>query len=135
MKIRFKNGKEIDYINAIETEEYFNGSNRRTLTFECDVNSVSVDELNNTLSSEENVNELTLINEPLSMLLPEGEELMQSQPLQNIYNGYVLKLKCGIESKLVSTETTETQAVYEDRIIFKLGKRTYIEEQLHRLGL
>lgn len=135
MKIRFKNGKEIDYINAIETEEYFNGSNRRTLTFECDVNSVSVDELNNTLSSEENVSEITLTSEQIAMLLPEGEELMQSQPLQNIYNGYVLKLKCGIESKLVSTETTETQAVYEDRIIFKLGKRTYIEEQLHKLGL
>ena len=53
----------------------------------------------------------------------------------NIYDGYVLKCKCGIENKLVQAETPETAAVYADRIIFKLAKRTYIEEMLHRLGL
>jgi len=53
----------------------------------------------------------------------------------NIYDGYVLKLKCGIEKKLIQPETPQAAAVYEDRLIFKLGKSTYIEEQLHRLGL
>lgn len=28
-----------------------------------------------------------------------------------------------------------TAAVYADRLVIKLGRRTYIEEQLHRLGL
>ena len=121
MKIRLSNGKEFEYLIAFETEEYFNGSSRRTLTFECDKNAVSVDELNSVLSNEDNLKDITLINEETDTF--------------NIYDGYVLKLKCGIENKLITSETPDTQAVYEDRLIFKLGKRTYIEEQLKRLGL
>ncbi len=136
MKIKFKNSKEVEYLKAIEREEYYNGSSRRTLTFECDKNAISIDELNSILSVEENLKEITLINEQVPMTIPEGEELLQEpQPFSNIYNDYLLKLKCGIENKLLAEETPETKAIYEDRIIFKLGKRTYIEEQLEKLGL
>ncbi len=121
MKIKLNNGKEFEYITAIETEEFFNGLNRRTLTFECDKNAITVDELNDVLSIEDNLKEIILINEEMNT--------------SNIYDGYVLKLKCGVENKLITSETPDEQAVYEDRIIFKLGKRTYIEEQLKRLGL
>ena len=121
MRIRFTNGTNFEYIRAFETEEHFNGASRRTLTFECPANAISVDELNNALSNEANTAELELIN--------------AERNTSAVYSGYVLKLKCGIESKLVSVETPETPAVYEDRLIFKLGKRTFIEEQLKRLGL
>lgn len=119
MNIKFLNGTTFKYLNAIETEEYFNGASRRTLTFECEVGVISVDELNTLLSNEKNTASIELSN---------GE-------VTNIYEGYVLKLKCGIETKLVQSETPDTPAVYEDRLVFKLGKRTYIEEQLHKLGL
>ena len=119
MNIKFTNGTNFEYLNALETEEFFNGSNRRTLTFECSVGVISVDELNALLSNEANTASIELSNEDIT----------------NIYDGYVLKLKCGIESKLIQAESPEAPAVYEDRLVFKLGKRTYIEEQLHKLGL
>lgn len=119
MNIKFLNGTDFEYLNAFETEEFYNGASRRTLTFECEVGVISVDELNTVLSSEENTQNIELSNGDIT----------------NIYDGYVLKCKCGIENKLINTETPEQAAVYEDRLVFKLGKRTYIEEQLKKLGL
>ena len=119
MNIKFLNGINLEYLNALETEEYYNGASRRTITFECAVGTISVDELNTVLSGEANTQSIELSNGDVT----------------NIYDGYVLKLKCGIENKLITAETPETAAVYEDRLIFKLGKRTYIEEQLKKLGL
>ncbi len=156
MKIKLKNGKEFEYLIAFETEEYFNGSNRRTLTFECDKNAISVDELNSLLSDELNTENIVLLRETSTVNENEQYETEQEEKetaenivideqeqhiienyesLENVYDGYVLKLKCGVENKLITSETPDEQAVYEDRIIFKLGKRTYIEEQLKRLGL
>ena len=119
MNIEFLNGTNFEYLNALETEEYYNGASRRTLTFECAAGVIGVDELNTVLNSEADTQSIALSN---------GE-------VTNIYDGYVLKLKCGIEKKLIQPETPQAAAVYEDRLIFKLGKSTYSEEQLHRLGL
>lgn len=119
MNIKFANGTNFEYLEALETEEYFNGASRRTLTFECEVGVIGVDELNTVLSNETNTATITLTNEDVT----------------NIYDGYVLKLKCGVENRLIKEETAESPAVYEDRLVFKLGKRTYIEEQLKKLGL
>ena len=119
MNIKFANGTNFEYLEALETEEFYNGASRRTLTFECEVGVISVDELNTLISDEENTATIALTNEDIT----------------NIYDGYVLKCKCGIENKLIQAETQETPAVYEDRLVFKLGKRTYIEQQLHKLGL
>lgn len=117
MNIKFKNGTNLKYLKALETEEYFNGANRRTLTFECPPGVVKIDELNAMISDEANTSCIELSNGDVT----------------NIYDGYVLKLKCGIENKLIRAETPDTPAVYEDRLIFKLGKRTYLEQQLLNL--
>lgn len=119
MIIKFKDGTNFVYLNALETEQYYNGSNRRTLTFECAVGAISIDALNALLSDENNTKVIELSN---------GE-------VTNIYDGYVLKLEVGVKPILVSAETPDSVAVYEDRLVFKLGKRTYIEEQLKKLGL
>ncbi len=111
---------EIPYLNAFETEEFFNGSSRRTLTVTCAPDAISVDALNAMLT-EENLTRITMQN--------------ADDKITNSYDGYVLKLSCGIKSELVQAETPDRAAVYEDRLVFKLGKRTYIEEQLHKLGL
>ena len=147
MNIKFANGTNFEYINALETEEYFNGANRRTLTFECEVGVIGVNELNTLLNDEKNTAAITLTSNgvPVFKTNPEDNSVVideKGTPIvdhyestTNIYDGYVLKLKCGIENKLNSAETPEAQAVYADRLVFKLGKRTYIEEQLKRLGL
>ena len=119
MKIKFLNGTNFEYLNALEAEEFYNGASRRILSFECAVGVIGVDELNTLMSDEANTAKIELSN---------GE-------ITNIYDGYVLKLECGIKNKLVAEETPDAPAVYEDRLVFKLGKRTYIEEQLKRLGL
>ena len=120
MYIKFPN-KNLEYLTCVETEERYNGASRRTLTFECMPDVISVDERNSILSDETNTAEITLVNE--------------EENVTNIYSDYVLKLKCGIESKLTKAETADSAAVYEDRLIFKMGRRTFIEEQLKRLGL
>ncbi len=120
MKIKFTNGTEFEYIDALETEEFYNGASRRTITFECAKNAISIDELNAVLSNETNTESIQLINE--------------TENITNIYDGYILKLKCGIEKQLTKAETSENPAIYEDRLIFKLGKPTYIENQLKKLG-
>ena len=119
MIIKLNNGTNFEYLKAVETEEFFNGASRRTLTFECEVGVIGVDVLNTLLNDEKNTASIELSNGDVT----------------NIHDGYVLKCKCGIEPKLVTEETPQTSAVYADRLVFKLGRRTYIEEQLHRLGL
>lgn len=119
LKIKIAN-TEFEYLNALETEEYYNGSSRRTLTITCAPDAISIDALN-ALLTEENLASITLYNE--------------ESGISNVYDGYVLKLSCGIKSELAQAETPDRAAVYEDRLVFKLGKRTYIEEQLHKLGL
>ena len=57
------------------------------------------------------------------------------QQITNIYENYVLKLRIGIESTLVAAETPDNPAQYEERIVLKLGKRTYIEQQLINLQI
>lgn len=113
-------GTEIEYLDALETEEFYNGSKRRTLTVTCAPDAISVDMLNSLLT-EENLASVTMTNTETGAV--------------NVYDGYVLKLACGIKNEQVRAETPDTAAVYADRLVFKLGKRTYIEEQLHKLGL
>ncbi|MBQ9959985.1 MAG: hypothetical protein IJP01_06475 [Oscillospiraceae bacterium] len=116
LKIRFADKTEVPYLGAVETEEYFNGASRRTLTFDIARDAVGLDALD-ALCTEANCAKLELINE--------------DEGITNIYEGYVLKLKLAVEPVLVDAE----KQTYEDRIKLKLGKRTYIEEQLHALGL
>ena len=126
LKIKIAN-TEIEYLSAVETEEFYNGSSRRTLTLTCAPDAASLDALN-ALLTEEHLASISLTNDG------SGEE-GGAQAVTNIYDGYVLKLFCGIRNELVQAETPDSAAVYADRLVIKLGRRTYIEEQLHKLGL
>ncbi len=121
MKIKFANGKEIEHLDALETEEFWGGSNRRTLTFTCERDAVSVDELSGILSDSKNTASLTLTNEEMGT--------------SNVYEGYTLKLKVGIEQVIQAADSPENPEQRVERLIFKLGKPTYIETQLAKLGL
>jgi hypothetical protein len=119
LKIKIAN-VEFEYLEALETEEFYNGASRRTLTVSCAHDTIDLTKLN-ALLVEENLAVITLTNDEIGVT--------------NYHEGYVLKLECGIKNTKVQPETLDAPAVYEDRLVFKLGKRTYIEEQLHRLGL
>lgn len=121
MTIIFGNNQQLPYLDAIETEEYWGGSNRRTLTFTCAADAVSVDALNAILSDSSNTQHLSLRNEELDVT--------------NVYDDYVMKLKVGIDKELTQPEGPNEPAQYVDRLVFKLGKPTYIESQLAKLGL
>ena len=116
LKIKFVNGVEQVYLDAVETEEYFNGSSRRTLTFVIARSAANLEELD-ALCTEENLAKLELTNE--------------EQSVTHIHEGYVLKLKLGLEQQIFNRETN----TYEEYILLKLGKRTYIEEKLYQLGI
>lgn len=115
LKIKFQNGSEVEYSSAVEMEEFYNGSSRRTLTFEIAPASVNIQELSD-LCTEDNCGVLELINE-------EAE-------LSNIYEGYVLRLNVGVKQ---SYDAIAEQA--REIVELKLGKRTYIEQKLHELGI
>lgn len=131
--------KEFEYLNSLETEEYYNGSSRRTLTVNCSSDAIGLDELN-VLLTEENLAEIVMTNtEGIPVYRDPNDdgvaEIDHYEPIVNYFDGYVLKLSCGITSVMTQPETPDTPAVYEEQIVFKIGKRTYIEEQLHKLGL
>lgn len=128
MKAIFENGAEVTYLDAIETEEYWGGSSRRTLTFTCAPDAVSIDALNAILSDAANTGTLALQG---AIVNPDGSE----QAVTNLYEGYTMKLAVGIDKVLVQPESPDSAAVYADRLVFKLGKPTYIEAQLAKLGL
>lgn len=121
MKATFENGASVEYLRALETEEYWGGSNRRTLTFTCAANAASVDALNGLLGDADNVQTLALENEELGVT--------------NCYEGYTMKLKVGVERELEQPESPDSPAVYVDRLVFKLGQPTFIERQLAKLGI
>ena len=128
MKAIFGNGEEVIYLNAIETEEYWGGSSRRTLTFTCEPDAISVDALNAILSDAANTETLALQG---AIVTPEGAE----QAVTNLYEGYTMKLNVGIDRVLVQSEGPDSAAVYADRLVFKLGRPTFIEQQLAKLGI
>ena len=120
--------KEFEYLEALETEEFYNGSSRRTLTVTCDPKAIGLDVLNSILT-EANLASITMTN---TAMFTDEES---TEPITNIYDGYVLKLSCGIASTMTAQESPDSPAVYTDRLVFKLGKRTYIEQQLAALGI
>ena len=118
MTIKFNNGTILNCIDSLEQEEYYNGSNRRTLTVDFDKN-YNFDELNQLVSNTENTKTIEV----------------SANDWQNIYDNYIIKLSLGIKQKLIEETAPDNPASYEERIILKLGKLTYIEEQLAALGI
>ena len=135
MKIIFKNGAEVTYLNAVETEEYWGGSSRRTLTFTCAPDTVSIDALNMILSDTANTQTLTLVGAIAAQEEQNGKTIATEIPVTNIYENYTLKLSVGIDRVLVQPESPDNAAVYADKLVFKLGRPTYLEQQMAALGI
>ena len=52
---------ELEYLTSLETEEYYNGSSRRTLTVNCLSDAIGLDELN-ALLTVDNLAEIVMTN-------------------------------------------------------------------------
>ena len=85
------------------------------ITFECDP-TTGVDEINAIVSDENNVATITLTGD---------------DGIQSIHDGYILKLKVGLESV---PQYTEDGPQYAERLVFKLGKMTYIEQKIKQIS-
>lgn len=152
----------LDYLNAIETEGFYNGASRRILTLEMNPTVSSVDDMHHLLSVPANVEHITLEGDRYPVYQtktvtqevtnPHGDlETVQKNVVvmdewgkpvveryeapTNVYDGYTMLLSVGIESKQVQRETSDAPAQYEGRMVVKLGKPTYIEKQLAKLGV
>lgn len=135
MKVILSNGEEIVCLDSAEREEYCVGSNRHTLTFLCAADAISIDALNAILSDAANTETLTLVESAIIEEVRDGELATTEIPETTTHEGYTMKLNVGIEKVLVQPETPDSAAVYADRLVFKLGRPTFIEQQLAALGI
>ena len=135
MKIVFENGKELDCIDVIEREELCIGSSRYALTVMCEQDAISLDTLNAIISETANIADLLVVGTMIEEKVEHGELVQTTIPAEKNYEGYTMKLSVGIEKVLVQPESPDAAAMYADRLVFKLGRPTFIEQQLAKLGL
>lgn len=123
-KVKFNNDFSFHFHWCEESEHQFAlGAEREVLWFESNVEELdghTLPEIEETLSIEDNISRFELIDEET------GETFART--------GYVLLLNVEVRTDMVSNnpgEPPETKRVY----VIKLGKRTYLENQLKALGL
>ncbi len=121
-KITLKNGTGWEFCTALETEEFHTGACRRTLTVTAEPDAIGLQELYSELT-QENLATITMLNDE------------EESPIANIYDGYVLPLALGVKKVLLCAETPDTPALYGSVLELKLGRRTYLEQQLQQLGV
>ena len=121
MKVIFTNGTELEYIEAIETSTFYDNATRRMLEFKIEKDAISLSTLNDILSNEENLVQLHLVNE--------------EENAENYYNDYQIKMELSVKTVPTGEFDESGEEVRAERVIFKLGKLTYVEKQLRKLGL
>lgn len=120
MNIKFTNGTNFEYLNALETSTFYDNANRRMLEISMAKDIITLDELNTILSDSANTTQIHLTNEELG--------------IENIYDNYEIKMELAV--KPVENGIDENgETIKEERIVFKLGKLTTIEKQLKALGV
>lgn len=99
---------------AIETEEYYNGANRRTLTFHMDPAKVNLEDIRQ-----------NCVEANMKYIVLENDELEVTET----YEDYVLRLD--LQEVLIPKSVDSTEFVLT--VILKVGKRTPYEQQLKDL--
>ena len=120
MKIIFNNEQVFDYIEAIETSVFYDNANRRMLQITMSKDEVSLDEINQIVSDENNLTQIVLVNE--------------EEGIFNYYDNYQIKMSLMVKPEVIG-QSDDGADIKEERIIFKLGKLTTIEKQLKALGI
>lgn len=113
MKIILANGTELNPIMVTGGQRRVQGQSRDTLNFifPADAGMETLDEA----FTAENCESITIVED-------NGNE--------NIHKGYTIRAELSKASVEIASETSETAAVYEDRITVSMAQRTYMESQL-----
>lgn len=125
MNIILINGVTLTPLTLTGAKRNVQGATRDVLSFTFPANT-SMDELNN-LFTPENCETITIIE---TILIPETGAAYENQ-YQHV--GYVIRDSIRRESVMVRPETSESAAVYEERITVSMAQRTYMETQLASL--
>ena len=125
MNIILTNGVALTPLTLTGAKRNVQGATRDVLSFTFPANT-SMDELNN-LFTPENCETITIVE---TMLIPETGVAYENQ-YQHV--GYVIRDNIKREFIMVRPETSESAAVYEERIIVSMAQRTYMETQLASL--
>ena len=112
MTIKLANGKLYDVIVVSAEPEYKMGAQRDVMSIVMDGNT----------SLEEVLADFTETNCE-SITIKDGD-------VEAVHTGYTIVLNISREKKEVKPATTDTEAVYDWRVVVKLGQRTYYETQL-----
>lgn len=113
---KFANGKTIELIGSEELHFDYSGYHRAVYELRAKPDAIGLDELNALLDDESNTQKIELVS--------------PANPTANVVStpeNYVLKIKAGIESRLVARETADAPITYEDQLIIQLGQLTYTE--------
>lgn len=121
--ITFANGTTWQHDEAIETGEFYDGAQRRTLSVRL-IDPLSLDEVQNTLRDPQNTASVTLA-------CYEDETLIA----ETIYERYEIKIEIAQRPVVVGVNEETGEEMKEERISFKLGRLTPIEIKLAALGL
>ena len=120
MKIIFKNEETFEYIDALETSTFYDNANRRMLQITMSKDAVSLEKINDILSDETNLTQITLVNE--------------EENITNYYDDYQIKMSLTVKPEVIGQDENGAD-IKEERIVFKLGRLTTIEKQLKALGI
>lgn len=113
MKIILTNGTELTPILVTGGQRRVQGQSRDTLSFIFPA-SAGMETLDEAFTAE-NCESITIVED-------NGNE--------NIHKGYTVRAELSKASVEIASETSETAAVYEDRITVSMSQRTYMESQL-----
>ena len=113
MKIILANGTELNPIIVTGGQRRVQGQSRDTLSFIFPA-SAGMENLDEAFTAE-NCESITIVED-------NGNE--------NIHKGYTVRAELSKASVEIASETSETAAVYEDRITVSMSQRTYMESQL-----
>lgn len=113
MKIILTNGTELSPIMVTGGPRHIQGFKRDTLNFifPADAGMEALDE--------------TFIAENCESII-----IVENNGNENIHKGYTVRAELSKASVEIASETSETAAVYEDRITVSMSQRTYMESQL-----
>ena len=113
MKIILANDTELNPIIVTGGQRRVQGQSRDTLSFIFPA-SAGMETLDEAFTAE-NCESITIV---------------EDNGNANIHKGYTVRAELSKASVEIASETSETAAVYEDRITVSMSQRTYMESQL-----
>ena len=116
MKVILNNGTELTPISITGGPRYIQDSNRDTLSFIFPA-----------------TEDMTVLDATFSATNCESITIVGDDGAEAIHKGYTIRAELSKASVEVTPATTDSVAVYEDRITVSMAQRTYMESQLASL--